>query len=334
MRRGVSGSGGGIFNEGGIVNVSDTTIEANVANRAGGGIEATAGSTTNLTDIILIANNAGVGPDATAAPGNGGGFHITGAGDATIVGGEVTDNIAAREGGGLWNGAGTMNVEGVLIAGNTASGDSADDGGGGIFNNGGPLNIIDSEITDNFADGLAGSGGGLCSASAVPVTITTSTLSFNSANRAGGGVEIVDGSLMMVDSSLVSNDVSGTAGTPAPGNGNGGGLHVTGNSTTVTIDGGAVFGNLAGSEGGGLWNQVGSTMTVQNGTIIDANEAFGDDPTTGGGGIFNNGGIVDVTGMLTQSSATTLRREFQALAEASLTTAALSMSPMQPSKPT
>ncbi|MEZ6137407.1 MAG: hypothetical protein R3C53_21165 [Pirellulaceae bacterium] len=73
-------------------------------------------------------------------------------------------------------------------------------------------------------------------------------------------------------------------------------MHVSGDTATVTIDGGSVFNNLAASEGGGLWNQAGSTLVVQNGTLIDSNEAFGNDATNGGGGIFNNGGVVNVTG--------------------------------------
>ncbi|MEZ6137410.1 MAG: hypothetical protein R3C53_21180 [Pirellulaceae bacterium] len=270
-----------------------------MANRAGGGIEAETGTTTNLTNVFLTMNNAGVSPDATAAPGNGGGLHITGAGNATITGGEVTDNVAALEGGGLWNGAGTMTIDGTLIAGNTASGPAADDGGGGVFNNGGTLNVTGATITDNLADGAAGSGGGLFTLAGT-VMVTGTTFSFNSAQSSWGGIEIVNGELSLIDSNLISNDVDGGAGTPAPGNG--GGLHVSGDAAAVTIDGGSVFNNLAASEGGGLWNQAGSTLVVQNGTLIDSNEAFGNDATNGGGGIFNNGGVVNVTGVPTISN--------------------------------
>ena len=51
-------------------------------------------------------------------------------------------------------------------------------------------------------------------------------------------------------------------------------------------------GNFAAAEGGGLWNSVG-TMTV-NRTIIDDNEASGDNADQGGGGLFNNGGKLKV----------------------------------------
>ena len=89
---------------------------------------------------------------------------------------------------------------------------------------------------------------------------------------------------------MTNNDVDGTAGTANPGNG--GALHVTGIVTT-TISGGIVSGNDAAREGGGLWNQTGSTMTINNLTI-DNNSASGAGATFGGGGIFVNGGNVFV----------------------------------------
>ncbi|MEZ5944588.1 MAG: choice-of-anchor Q domain-containing protein [Planctomycetaceae bacterium] len=288
---GMSGSGGGILNDAdGTLTVTDTLITGNEANRAGGGIEdnSGAGLGITLTNVNLDANVAG--PMGSAAPGNGGGLHVTGAGDVMITDGTVSGNTAALEGGGLWNGSGTMTISGTLIAGNTASGSAADDGGGGVFNNGGMLTISDATISNNIADGAAGSGGGILSLDGM-VTITGSTLTFNSANRAGGGIEVVTGTVNIVNSNLITNDVDGVAGTPSPGNG--GGLHVTGMGATVNITGGTVFNNSAAAEGGGLWNAADSTMTI-DGTLISANYAGGNAADQGGGGIFNAGGTVNV----------------------------------------
>ncbi|MGV3485166.1 MAG: choice-of-anchor Q domain-containing protein [Planctomycetaceae bacterium] len=284
----IAGSGGGIFNPAdGNMTIADTTISNNQANRAGGGIEAAAGSTTTLTGVTLDENSTG------ATPGNGGGLHITGAGVVTISGSTVSNNVAAAEGGGLWNSAsGTLTVTDTTIDLNTASGALADQGGGGVFNDGGTLSISGSTISGNEADGALGSGGGLLSV-AGEVTVTASTLPFNTANRAGGGIEIIVGDLSLTDTSLISNE-AGPAGSAAPGNG--GGLHVSGNTAAVSIDGGSVFGNLAALEGGGLWNQSGSTLTVQNGTVISGNTASGPALDDGGGGVFNNGGIVVIDG--------------------------------------
>ncbi|EMI28449.1 choice-of-anchor Q domain-containing protein [Rhodopirellula europaea] len=292
---GLAGSGGGILSVGGRVSLFDTSITRNFANRAGGGIESAGGTRLDLESIDLIGNVAG--PTGSAAPGNGGGIHVTGTGDTTITGGSVLDNSAAREGGGLWNDQGTMTVVGTLISENVASGGAADDGGGGIFNNGGTLLVSRATISMNAANGVAGSGGGVLSVGG-QATISDSTLTGNVANRAGGGIEVAGGTLTeLTDTDLIDN-VAGPDGSAAPGNG--GGLHVTGGGDT-TITGGDVRSNFAALEGGGLWNGSG-TMTV-DGTTIRGNVASGDAADDGGGGIFNNGGTLIVTGAMITSNA-------------------------------
>ncbi len=285
VANGTLGSGGGILNDvGSQLAIQNTVISGNTAVRAGGGIEDNSGSSTITLTNVNLNNNSTTGP-----PGNGGGLHITGTGNATITGGTVNGNTAALEGGGLWNGAGIMTVTDVEIASNDAAGNAADDGGGGIFNNGGTLNLENIVLFDNLASGTAGSGGGLFS-TAGAITITNSSFELNSANRAGGAIEVIAGSLTLTNTDLTSNDVNGTAGAPAPGNG--GGIHISGVTTTI-INGGVISGNGARREGGGLWNQTGSEMTVNNVTLDD-NYANGLEVTHGGGGIFINGGIVNI----------------------------------------
>jgi hypothetical protein len=287
---GTSASGGGILNDLGVLTVINSLIQDNTSVRAGGGIEdnSLAGNTLILQDVSLFNNSTG------AAPGNGGGLHITGPGDSEISGCVVRENSASSEGGGLWNGTGLMTISGAtIIESNIALGADADHGGGGIFNNGGDLNISDGTIVNqNLATGAAGSGGGLLSTDG-EVTITDSEFSNNSANRAGGAVEIIDGDLTFRTSTMSNNDVNGVAGTPAPGNG--GGIHVTGNSTTVVFFESMLMANSAGREGGAVWNQAGSTMNIFNSTI-DGNSSFGVELNQGGAGVFNNGGIMSIAG--------------------------------------
>ena len=134
--------------------MSDSELSGNTSMRAGGGIEVNSGGgTLDLTNVDLLNNST------AAAPGNGGGLHITGSDDSTITGGTASGNTASLEGGALWNGSGTMTVDGTVIDGNTASGAGADNGGGGIFNAGGTLNVLNATITNNIADGASGSGG-------------------------------------------------------------------------------------------------------------------------------------------------------------------------------
>lgn len=124
---GVSGSGGGLLNVGGVVTLAATTLSGNDAVRAGGGIETAAGSMT-ITDTRALRNTTG------ANPGNGGGLHITGAGNVTWDGGDVLANTAAAEGGGLWNSpTGTLTVTDVTIEGNEAPVNPDNHNDGGVF---------------------------------------------------------------------------------------------------------------------------------------------------------------------------------------------------------
>ncbi len=300
---GLLGSGGGIFNSvGGTLQVTNVTISNNVANRAGGGIEdaSGAGFTLLLDGVTMADNNAGVAP-AVGAPGNGGGLHVTGASNVRITGGTYSGNTAAREGGALWNGTGTMTIElGTVIDGNTASGNAADDGGGGIFNNGGILRLTDGlvVVSNNIANGALGSGGGIFNNTGGTVVITGSTISGNRANRAGGGIEDASGVGFGVTftGGLLADNLAGIS--PAvPSPGIGGGLNVTG-ASNVTLDGTRVAGNIAATEGGGLNNGAG-TMTILNGAIIETNQSRGNNSGDGGGGIFNDQGTLIIQGTST-----------------------------------
>ncbi len=233
----------------------------------------------------------GAVPMSTGNPGNGGGLHVTGIADVEIIGGRVRNNFAASEGGGLWNQVGSKLTvrSGTIISQNIASGDAIDNGGGGIFNNGGTLSVQGSTIRANVADGTGGSGGGIFS-TAGDVSLSSTTLDGNIANRAGGGIEIIDGDLSLRFSTL-KNNVAGPEGSASPGNG--GGLHVSGANADVSLFLTHVTDNIAAREGGGLWNQAGSTLSITSSTIR-GNRALGTAGDDGGGGIFNNGGVVDL----------------------------------------
>ena len=214
---GVAGSGGGIFNNtGGVLSVDGATITSNTATRAGGGIEDNSGAGLGVTLMTVTLNNNTTGP----APGNGGGLHITGAGDAMITGGTVNGNTAAQEGGGLWNNTGTMTITGTNIELNTANAESNamnDQGGGGAFNKGGILNIVNAIIVGNMALLNTGNGGGVMTDGGT-TTITGGTISGNTCARAGAGIENFNGTLQFNNGAVLMN----TAGV------NGGGLHVSG----------------------------------------------------------------------------------------------------------
>ncbi|MGD9750062.1 MAG: CSLREA domain-containing protein [Acidimicrobiia bacterium] len=277
---GAAGSGGGILNDGGLLRVDSSGLLVNEATRAGGGIEADAGR-MELRQVWIDGNRTG------PAPGNGGGVHITGAGDATIDGAVVTGNVAASEGGGLWNGSGTMTVRGATITGNRASGDAADNGGGGLFNNGGTLEVRASTIADNVADGVAGSGGGVLNDQGTTV-VDGSLLIGNTATRAGGGIEANVGVTTITATKLSGNETGANPG-------NGGAVHLTG-AGSVDIDRSSVMGNRAAAEGGGLWNSATGTMTVTATELAGGRAPSGPD-------VFNDGGTLRIDGPAVMATA-------------------------------
>ncbi|AZQ44283.1 beta strand repeat-containing protein [Nonlabens ponticola] len=307
MATGVQGSGGGILMATGTtltINGSEASpveINNNSASRAGGGIEDwTLDTNSNtLTNVNFTGNSVGLDVDsdsdsdtgftANGGPGNGGAIHVTGPGSNTITNASVDGNLAAAEGGGFWNGSGTMTVSDSDFNANIASGDAADNGGGALFNNGGTMNIENVEATGNLANGASGSGGAFFSTNGL-IEMENVSFTGNSANRAGGAIEVIDGQVNINNSDISGNDVNGTAGTAAPGNG--GALHISG-STDVTIENSTINNNVAASEGGALWNQRNSTLTVINSTL-DGNSTEGTAADTGGGAIFNNGGDTEV----------------------------------------
>ncbi|WP_052090840.1 CSLREA domain-containing protein [Modestobacter caceresii] len=271
---GLPASGGGLRNAG-TLEVQRSAITGNSAVRAGGGIEASDGSTTTVSWSRLSGNSTGDGP------GNGGGLHLTGAGTVDVERSAVTGNTAASEGGGLWNsGLGTMTVDRSIVVGNTASGAEATMGGGGLFQEAGEsgtLVVTRSAIKDNVADGASGSGGGILNDQGT-LLVDRSLISGNSATRAGGGIEANVGTTTLERSLLTGNSTGDSPG-------NGGGLHLTG-AGTVDIDRSRVTSNTAAAEGGGLWNSATGTMTVTR-TAVRGNSApvgpnvFQDGPGSG-----------------------------------------------------
>jgi fibronectin-binding autotransporter adhesin len=296
-----AGSGGGILNDGGTLEVSDTLIADNSAPRAGGGIEdnaRTTTTTTTLTNVVLRANETG------PSPGNGGGYHISGPGNAQVLGGDVTGNTASAEGGGLWNGTGTMEVDGTTISGNVAEGNETAQGGGGLFNNGGTLIVRNATITGNLATGTAsgmgteaGSGGGILNDGGT-LEVSDTLIANNSAPRAGGGIE--DNARTSVTTTTLTNVVLRENETgPSPGNG--GGYHISGPGMG-TVVGSTVEFNTA-VEGGGLWNSSSGTMLVDR-TTVNNNRSVGmGEGEDGGGGVFNDGGTLTVVNSTISSNS-------------------------------
>ncbi|MCA8999041.1 MAG: hypothetical protein KDA80_18720, partial [Planctomycetaceae bacterium] len=287
----------------------------------GGGIEVVNGSVV-LTDSALNENEAG--PVGSANPGNGGGLHVTGSATVFVTNTEVIGNVAANEGGGLWNQAGsTMYVNmGSYIGFNLVTGLNANDGGGGIFNNMGSLSISDSTLDRNAANGSGGGvfnnggsvsivrstlsgnfagsassagGGGLFNSSGADARIVNSTFSGNTANHNGGGIENF-GSVSIFNSTLVLNRANEDA-LGAPNGGSGGGIHTLSGAFTelynTIVAGNRRFANTVDDDINGGMVFAGSSFNIVGNAV-----------TSGGLTDAVNSNIVGVGGIGTRALAT------------------------------
>jgi hypothetical protein len=186
IRGGQEEDGGGIFNNGGRLNLNTSTIADSLADFEGGGIFNADGVVT-VTNSTIARNSVG--------PGGGGGLENAG-GEVTIAHSTITDN-EAELGGGIFNFLfGTVTVTNSTIAGNIA------EAGGGIVNSS-TVTIVNSTIANNIA--AFGSGGGIATSFGT-VTITNSTIAGNLADvGAGGGIDNFMGIIELQNTILARN---------------------------------------------------------------------------------------------------------------------------------
>jgi hypothetical protein len=128
--------GGGLYENGGTLTLTDCTVSGNSASIFGGGLSDNYGTLT-LTDCTVSGNSASI-------VGGGGGVNING-GTASLTNVTISGNSAASGGGGLGD-YGTVTLINVTVGGNI---------GVGLFNvSTGPLSmtntIIDNYVGNNF----------------------------------------------------------------------------------------------------------------------------------------------------------------------------------------
>jgi hypothetical protein len=142
---------------------------------------------------------------------------------------------------------------------------------------------------------LAEQGGGILNRA--DLTLDNVAIQSSQSISNGGAIKNVGGNLKIQNESLIENNVASINGGGIDSSGNllimtstlshntaeyGGGIHVAAGKTI--IDASTIYSNTADEGGGGIYNSNGA-LTVQNGSLIDDNAAFGD----GGGGILFEG---------------------------------------------
>jgi hypothetical protein len=223
---GAAGYGGGIDvvtgNTGALITVtlnSNSTVDGNQA-YGGGGIEAFAknGGTVNLTvNQSAVSNNI--------AKAFGGGIHelnsAAGGGSdfLTLNQATIANNVAGVQGGGVRYVQRAAGTGKVTITNSTVSSNRAAGEGGGLLIFGGlpTLTMTGSTINNNSAGGSAGGGMFLGLSTGASSFLVNDTITNNIARGSGGGINVSNGNLNLVNLTIASNQIIG---------GTGGGINV------------------------------------------------------------------------------------------------------------
>jgi|GEM_PF-4273485 len=274
-----SGVGGGMRNQGGSVNLTDTSVRLNTAASGGGlyndGFIGANGQMT-LNNVVIETNTAGNG--------NGGGLFGNVLGSISLSNGSrISEGNSAQgaapagNGGGVYIGGGTLSVDNSSIFGN-----SAQQAGGGIYINAtGAVTIENgSEIGRASLPNVAGSGSGGGIHNEGTLAVQNSVVQYNGTNPAGDTLEATGGGIHNAGSlELRSSTVTGN--TTGDGTlGHGGGLYSATTSSNVVVNS-TISGNRTGANagGGGIYN-VSTSFTLLFSTITN------NETSTIGGGFF------------------------------------------------
>jgi RHS repeat-associated protein len=263
------GGGGAIANFGAIVTVTGSTFTQNTSAQAGGDIyndgPFTLGQSTlsgsSITQTIFGGGNGGsIFNDQTFVP-----SWVLNISNTTISGSH------ANSGGAIYN-VGILRLDSATLSGDTAA------QGGAIYNTA-TATVTGSVLTANQA---SGNGGAIYANASSTATISTTTLSGNSAFSAGAIDADTGSTLTLNDSVLVGNIAKATGGgmvnlgtatvgsSTVSGNAakNGGGIA---NLGTLWLSASTLAGNTATASAGGLSAAPG-TLTMLS-TIVAGNTA-------------------------------------------------------------
>ena len=157
-------------------------------------------------------------------------------------------------------------------------------GGGAIYNGGGFMGIVNSTFRNNEASNAFGEGGALFTKSGY-VFINGGSMTNNTANGNGGAIKIGGGGFFSLGLDIGgAGQLGNSAG--QGGQGDGGGIHVSGISF-VTVSSGNISGNFATGNGGGVATSFGSNVFLNTGVLVSNNISSGNFENSGGGGVYN-----------------------------------------------
>jgi len=249
-------SGGGVWSYKATLTIKGGTFQGNKSTKSsGGGINASSESVFTMTGGTVKNNSAKT---------TGGGISVNKC-TANLSGVTVTGNYCERDGAGIYNTAGVMNIRGgVVSAYNTTKGN----GGGFCYGSKSSGYISGMSVYGNSVDG---GGGGAIIQNKANVTIGYISMTGNNAKKTSGGIYLYKATLTMTGGKIAGN----TAGKQ------GGGIYAT-DSETVKLSNVTVSKNT-GSTGGGLYMY--RTKLILKDSVISENISKGS-----GTGIYSSGG--------------------------------------------
>ena len=271
-----NGNAGGVYIKGGNLIMEDgSSIIENTSNAGfGGGIYSSIYEHEGTVYNGTVTINGGEVSENSAMY-DGGGVYID-SGDFTITGGKISENTSSidGEGGGVYVNDGTFTIENdALISKNTSCGN-----GGGVFAEGGNITINGGSISENIFSNDGYGGGGIYLTGTAHLTMTGGKISNNypkdyylSNNTFGGGVYVSGGTFTM-EGGEISNNYGFY----------GGGVATDG---SFSMSGGTISGNIVtnssdGSKGNGSAVAVlGGLFTVSESITINGDVYLFDDQT-------------------------------------------------------
>ena len=192
-----SADGAGVAVVNAEVHLHDSTIQNNVALRAGGGLFVRGNFPTTIERSRILENNAGdegggIRVDGTRiavfdseisgnqSDSDGGGISIQ-FGELVAKRSTLSENKAFGDGGGLHGADSTIKAFNTTVSGNTVTGNIASIGGG-IYHDRGRLTATNVTIANNRSNESSGSGGGLALGATSSPTIINSIVIGNGAS--------------------------------------------------------------------------------------------------------------------------------------------------------
>lgn len=269
-------TGGGVTNSGGKFTFEGGNISSNKANGTsgnfgyGGGVYNSSCLDLNSVDysvsygVFEMKDGVISGNEATHCGGgvyNNSKFTMQ---SGTISGNKVTTDSDNNCGGGVYN-ATSKNESFFKLNGGTIGGDRTSDAndakyGGGISNYG-PFMMNGGTIIGNTA---VYGGGIYFNSNEVVTEISGGSIEKNTAGNTGGGIFTFSSSLVITDAHVNGNKITNV--------GTGGGIC---NNGTLTLDNVEVIGNSCGGDGGGLYVGLNATTVVKGNTKIEKNLSGG-----------------------------------------------------------